>query len=195
MYCTQCGCKIEDGYKFCPECGVEVVEIRSVDNQSDLDRLVDEICAKYPMRQPEDKHVYFNHDQRARALKELKKFSGLNSAQATDAIWMKLYGHTYAEMRKEKKENDKIRKAESKAQTQDNLQKIAAMGNMLSGRNKTVRCPKCGSTSISHGNKKLSLGRSAVGYGVAGPTGAILGGLSSKKGYAVCLNCGKQWKI
>lgn len=60
---------------------------------------------------------------------------------------------------------------------------------------KQAKCPKCGSTSISYQNKKLSLGRAIVGDAVAGPAGAVLGGLSSKKGYAVCLKCGKQWKI
>ena len=104
-------------------------------------------------------------------------------------------GITRKEARRNQKESLRIKKQQDKEQMQDNLQKIAAMGNMISGKNKTVRCPKCGSTSISYGNKKLSLGRSAVGYGVAGPTGAVLGGLSSKKGYAVCLKCGKTWKI
>lgn len=62
-------------------------------------------------------------------------------------------------------------------------------------KDNSVKCPKCGSTSISYQNKKLSLGRAIVGDAVAGPAGAVLGGLSSKKGYAVCLKCGKQWKI
>ncbi|MEE0420044.1 MAG: zinc ribbon domain-containing protein [Lachnospiraceae bacterium] len=56
-------------------------------------------------------------------------------------------------------------------------------------------CPKCGSISITHVDKKLSIGRAIVGNELAGPTGAILGGLSSKKGYAKCLNCGHKWKI
>lgn len=55
-------------------------------------------------------------------------------------------------------------------------------------------CPKCGSTSITYVDKKLSIGRALVGDILAGSTGAILGGLSSKKGYAKCLNCGHKWK-
>lgn len=58
-----------------------------------------------------------------------------------------------------------------------------------------AKCPRCGSTSISYDTKKLSVGRAIVGDAVAGPTGAILGGLSSKKGYGVCLKCGKRWKL
>ncbi|WP_347995413.1 hypothetical protein [uncultured Eubacterium sp.] len=58
-----------------------------------------------------------------------------------------------------------------------------------------AKCPRCGSTSISYDTKKLSIGRAIVGDAIAGPTGAILGGLSSKKGYGVCLKCGKRWKL
>ena len=60
---------------------------------------------------------------------------------------------------------------------------------------KMAKCPRCGSTSLSYDTKKLSIGRAFVGDAIAGAPGAILGGLSSKKGYAVCLNCGKRWKI
>lgn len=59
----------------------------------------------------------------------------------------------------------------------------------------TARCPRCHSTSISYDTKKLSIGRAIVGDAIAGAPGAVLGGLSSKKGYGVCLNCGKRWKI
>ena len=58
-----------------------------------------------------------------------------------------------------------------------------------------VKCPRCRSTSISYDTKKLSIGRALVGDAIAGAPGAVLGGLSSKKGYAVCLNCGKRWKL
>lgn len=60
---------------------------------------------------------------------------------------------------------------------------------------KMAKCPRCGSTSLSYDTKKLSIGRALVGYAVAKDAGAIMGGLSSKKGYAVCLKCGKRWKI
>lgn len=60
---------------------------------------------------------------------------------------------------------------------------------------KMAKCPRCGSTSLSYDTKKLSIGRALVGGVIAGETGAIMGGLSSKKGYAVCLKCGKRWKL
>lgn len=92
-----------------------------------------------------------------------------------------------AKYKQERKELNK----EANAKIVNSLQ---GLSNALS-KDKTARCPKCGSTSIQYANKKLSVGRGLVGYGVAGPAGAVLGGLSSKKGYVVCLKCGKQWKI
>ena len=56
-------------------------------------------------------------------------------------------------------------------------------------------CPKCKSTSLTYTNKKLSIGRAATGKLLFGSDGAILGGLTSKKGYVKCLNCGHQWKL
>lgn len=56
-------------------------------------------------------------------------------------------------------------------------------------------CPKCKSTSLTYTNKKLSVGRAVTGKLLFGSDGAILGGLTSKKGYVKCLNCGHQWKL
>ena len=56
-------------------------------------------------------------------------------------------------------------------------------------------CPKCKSTSLTYENKKLSVGRAVVGGTLFGENGAILGGLTSKKGYVKCLNCGHRWKL
>ncbi|EHR0219032.1 PH domain-containing protein [Clostridium perfringens] len=62
-------------------------------------------------------------------------------------------------------------------------------------RDKVPYCPKCKSTTLTYQNKKLSIGRVLVGGFVGGDNGAILGGLSSKKGYVKCLNCGHEWKL
>ncbi len=85
------------------------------------------------------------------------------------------------------------RAAEQQVQFMEQQQKLAkTQQKQLKSQ---VKCPKCGSTSISYDTKKLSLGRALIGNTIAGSSGAILGGLSSKKGYAVCLKCGKRWKI
>lgn len=55
-------------------------------------------------------------------------------------------------------------------------------------------CPKCKSTSLTTTNKKLSVGRAAVGGVLLGGAGAILGGLTSKKVELLCMNCGNKFK-
>lgn len=62
-------------------------------------------------------------------------------------------------------------------------------------RDKIPFCPKCKSTSLTYQNKKLSVGRAFTGKFLFGEEGAVLGGLTSKKGYVVCLNCGHKWKL
>lgn len=64
-----------------------------------------------------------------------------------------------------------------------------------------VSCPKCGSTSITTTNKKISVGKGAVGAAVGSivnPVGTIVGAAvgatHSKKIYNVCMNCGHRWK-
>lgn len=68
-----------------------------------------------------------------------------------------------------------------------------------------VSCPKCGSISITTSNKKLSVKRGVagaiigtavpgVGNAIGAAAGAVAGGLSSKKIYNVCMNCGHKWK-
>lgn len=56
-----------------------------------------------------------------------------------------------------------------------------------------VSCPKCGSTSITMTNKKLSISRGIVGSAIS-PVGGVLGATTSKKMYNVCMNCGHRWK-
>ncbi|MGL4108314.1 hypothetical protein [Clostridium sp. LP20] len=56
-------------------------------------------------------------------------------------------------------------------------------------------CPKCHSTSLTTKDKKLSVGRALVGGALIGGTGAVLGGLTSKKVELLCMNCGYKFKI
>lgn len=62
-------------------------------------------------------------------------------------------------------------------------------------KNGIACCPKCGSTSIQAGNKKLSVGRAVVGTMIMPGVGTVLGGLSSKKTICTCLVCGHKWKV
>lgn len=64
-----------------------------------------------------------------------------------------------------------------------------------------VTCPKCGSTSITTTNKKISVGKGVAGAAVGSlvnpvgtVVGAAVGATHSKKIYNVCMNCGHRWK-
>ena len=64
-----------------------------------------------------------------------------------------------------------------------------------------VSCPKCGSTSITTTNKKISVGKGVAGAAVGAlvnpvgtVVGAAVGATHSKKIYNVCMNCGHKWK-
>lgn len=84
-----------------------------------------------------------------------------------------------------KKEGQEPRKSKREEQ-KERLQQLK--------KDKVAYCPKCTSTSLTTTNKKLSIGRAIVGGVLLNGTGAILGGLTSKKILKVCLNCGHRWK-
>lgn len=174
--CPECGREISDKAVSCPGCGYPIQDMVQ-DNRSDLDKLVDEICERNP-----DMYV---------AIKELRKATELDLKSADDIIRKKYKGTTLDEEMKSIKEEAKQERRKNGEDIRTSLQTLAN----LSAASKVAKCPKCGSTSISYDTKKLSFCRALVGDALAGPTGAIIGGLSSKKGYAVCLKCGKRWKI
>ena len=174
--CPECGKEISDKAVCCPGCGCPIND--GPEEKNEIDVLLDELYQKYPK-------------DRFTAMKELRENTGMEFDSAFDAIYIKYDGKTMREQDAERKAKNK----ESKRVARENMRNALYI---LSGRDKppkTVCCPKCGSTSISYQNKRLSLGRAVVGDAVAGPAGAVLGGLSSKKSYAVCLKCGKQWKL
>lgn len=91
----------------------------------------------------------------------------------------------FKQVNKEAKKQS-IEKAEQKKEEKERLLKLQKEG--------IPYCPKCHSTSLTTTNKKLSVGRAAVGGALLGGTGAILGGLTSKKVELLCMNCGHKFK-
>ena len=79
-----------------------------------------------------------------------------------------------------------LTKAEKEKEEKERLLKLQKEG--------TPYCPKCKSTSLTTTNKKLSVGRAVVGGALLGGTGAVLGGLTSKKVELLCMNCGHKFK-
>lgn len=182
--CPECEREISDKAVSCPGCGCPVengVLDNELDNKSDYERIIEDMYKKYMSGDNT------TSKQRGNAIKEVCRKTGVSSSKARDDLYIRAYGKTYPEMRAEKKIRDKIKKRERR----DNFYEWC---EKTSTNSRTARCPKCHSTSISY-QDKISVGRAVVGGTVAGGTGAVLGGLTGKKGYAVCLKCGKRWKI
>lgn len=174
--CPECGREVSDKAVSFPGCGYPIQDMVQ-DNRSDLDKLVDEIWKR-------------NLYSKTNAIIELQK-SGVDLKSAKKLMNEKFNSNEAKQVLKEKKSADK----EIKRQNAENFKEACQTIQNTFGGPKVAKCPKCHSTSISYDTKKFSFGRALVGDALAGPTGAILGGLSSKKGYAVCLKCGKRWKI
>lgn len=174
--CQECGREISNKAVSCPGCGCPVENV-SRDDRSELDKLVDDIFLK-------------NKGNITYSAKDLMKKTGMNSKDALKIMKAKRNSP-------EVKAEEARKKAEHKAKQRQNWQEFGEACRKVQntfGGGKVARCPKCHSTSISY-QDKISVGRAVVGGTVAGGTGAVLGGLTGKKGYAVCLNCGKRWKI
>lgn len=58
----------------------------------------------------------------------------------------------------------------------------------------SIKCPKCGSTQITAGNKGFGLGKAAAGAVLLGPVGLLGGVIGSKKVMVGCLKCGYRWQ-
>lgn len=149
---------------------------------TDLEKVAYEVHMKY--------YSQGKFGQDRAEIKEVCQMTGVSKKEAKEAI--EKIKHPNGKqwlLDKEIEENKRMEEIqEQKLQKKVLEQQASVLRNM-------AKCPRCGSTSISYDTKKLSIGRAIVGDAIAGPTGAILGGLSSKKGYGVCLKCGKRWKL
>jgi DNA-directed RNA polymerase subunit RPC12/RpoP len=57
-----------------------------------------------------------------------------------------------------------------------------------------VRCPKCGSTSLTANKKGFGVGKALVGAALTGGVGLLAGGIGKNKVEVTCLKCGKKFK-
>lgn len=127
-------------------------------------------------------HFLSNYNKDMKKLQERLGFQNINEPETVKKEKEKQPRKTIAEMEAEMPESWKAKQAEKARVEQLKKDKIPF-------------CPKCHSTSVTYRDKKLSVGRAVVGGAIAGGAGAVLGGLTSKKGKMKCLNCGHEWKI
>lgn len=127
-------------------------------------------------------HFLSNYNKDMKKLQERLGFQNINEPETVKKEKEKKPRKTIAEMETEMPESWKAKQAEKARVEQLKKDKIPF-------------CPKCHSASVTYRDKKLSVGRAVVGGAIAGGAGAVLGGLTSKKGKMKCLNCGHEWKI
>lgn len=127
-------------------------------------------------------HFLSNYNKDMKKLQERLGFQNINEPETVKKEKEEKPRKTIAEMEAEMPESWKAKQAEKARVEQLKKDKIPF-------------CPKCHSTSVTYRDKKLSVGRAVVGGAIAGGAGAVLGGLTSKKGKMKCLNCGHEWKI
>ena len=72
MFCVQCGFKIEDGFKFCPNCGTKIGTTAQVDNRSDVEKIADDIFWEQPVSRGKSK--------------KLSQVTGISIQMASDMI-------------------------------------------------------------------------------------------------------------
>lgn len=59
---------------------------------------------------------------------------------------------------------------------------------------KMMKCPRCGSTSLSGNKKGYGIGKGVVGAAVFGPLGLMAGNIGSGKVVVTCMQCGHKFK-
>lgn len=60
--------------------------------------------------------------------------------------------------------------------------------------NSMMRCPRCGSTSLSGNKTGFGVGKAVIGAALIGPIGLVAGNLGAKKVVVTCMKCGKKFK-
>lgn len=57
-----------------------------------------------------------------------------------------------------------------------------------------MKCPRCGSTSLSGNKKGYGIGKGVIGAAMFGPLGLVAGNIGSKKVVVTCMKCGFKFK-
>ena len=187
MFSTQWGTNIAADFKFCSGCGAPVEQGAPAEADTSLkaEGFVDvdarEMFLKYPTN-------------KSKAIKKLSNKIHVTPSEAVNIMDLQYSApenqRIIEEYRQAEEEmSNKISECIDSAMYKRDMKKASRRAEK-----RQVHCPRCKSTSISYGQKP-SFGRALVGYGVAGEAGAVIGSMTGRKGYAVCLKCGKTWKV
>lgn len=201
-FCSNCGAELAEDSKFCSQCGKktsdEEIIVKDEDVFEKLKRIREE-TDDLVIENNIDNLFYgssTSYNTKTLHMNHLRDEGYINDEEVEEIRKMILNDSLGYDQYKSSKNNGK---ANYKAV--DMKQKQKYKENKKAG---IVSCPKCGSTSITTTNKKLSVKRGVagailgtavpgVGNAIGAAAGAVAGGLSSKKIYNVCMNCGHRW--
>lgn len=141
-----------------------------------------------------DMHNKYGRYGKHRVLREICKYADVDMKTARQAF--DNFGISYKQWDAKgfyKKTEAKKAAEEAKAAALREQKLIKQQTDYL---NHLAKCPRCKSTSISYGEYPLNKGRAFLGGLLGGFEGSMIMGLTGKrKGYAVCMKCGKRWKV
>ena len=80
---------------------------------------------------------------------------------------------------------------EAQRQTEQQRQQLQLQQKQY---DKMMKCPRCGSTSLSGNKKGYGIGKGVVGAAILGPLGLIAGNIGSGKVIITCMKCGHKFK-
>lgn len=174
-YCLHCGCIYADSYinyknEDCMVCGFKLIEDTDITEEQFL-HLSD--CEKdnYELK-------IYNICKQSEFFDE-NEYNELHNDLANNWYYTFRFDK-FEELTGEKaftKENEAYHDIESKKRVSEAMSKYA--GTITSNDSNQVKCPKCGSTSITAGQRGYSL---------------LTGFIGSGKTVNRCANCGHRWK-
>lgn len=191
MFCEKCGQQLNEGAKFCSNCGtptgdaVQTQEVQPIQEVQPVQQMphyqkkingvtinVAEVVIKtgfFDDGTPEEKA-----QAEQRAIEAVKTLTGAGMIKATFNVGNWKY-------------DDELKKIILAFKTGITIEQPQDDGEL--------RCPKCGSVHIEFNKKGFSGGKAIVGGVLAGPLGIAAGFMGKNKLKGKCLKCGHEWKI
>lgn len=128
-------------------------------------------------------------EEKERKRKEFEKIMASNPEVSTSIS-------SKPQSRKETKEKEKLQRAAEMERLRNAGRTVppSEQRSQQSNNSNVVKCPKCGSTSITANKKGFSLAKGAAGIVAVGALGVVAAGHGKNKVIATCLKCGHQWK-
>lgn len=80
---------------------------------------------------------------------------------------------------------------EARKQTEQQRQQLRLQRKQY---DEMMKCPRCGSTSLSGNKKGYGIGKGVVGAALLGPIGLIAGNIGSSKVMVTCMKCGYKFR-